>query len=944
MSSQRILGFLLTAALLAATATAALGDAVEAVYGEPVHVAGPHAAGLAVFRTPLDWGAVWYSADSPDEFRLRLYSGAMLEGLDFTGSGFGEEVSSPAVAVGGDRILVVYVYGHHTVGQRLGAVLFDLAGDILDAEILDADPELKYHRPVAAHRDGHDEFLVAYTHPSSAAGNPSRLWGIVVSTAGDQIAVAAGPVDYAAAAASGAPCDLAFGRLEVMSGVYADRYFLAWSGGGEACGLSIRTGSGTAAGDSIMLSADADEGGVPSLATAWHHDETQLLVAWATPNLHEVVARRLLVDGTFVGSLFTVAGNAAQCCVAAAEDEYLVAYRDLGWPPEEDRLLGRYLSFGGAFLSDPFTIVDDDARECLDPVAASDGVNYLVGWSTDSTYPDDEDLFVQRTGRGTFTFVAGEVTARVEPGRGVAWGDWFGGDGALPDLYIASAGSDTCRIYKNVAGALTEVVCPPSTTRWTEGAACGDYDNDDRLDLAISCNEEPNDLYHRVLTLFLFEAVGAAMGVDDDGEGQSLAWGDADGDGLLDLYLGNMGTANRLYRNTGAAFADIAPAAGVDDAGNATGVAFTDFDDDGDQDIHVGNALMADRLYRNDGGAFTDVALAWNLAHVGNARSVSWCDFDNDGDFDVYVSRYGAANSLFRHLGTGFQDQAAALGVDDGNSNGMSACWADFDLDGDQDLFLANLAGADRLFRNDGGAFAEVGALLGVGDAGYGLGAAWADMDGDGDPDLCVSRTNAHDLLYRNDHASGNHWLKVRAEGVAANRWGVGARVHVHAGGLHQVQDVGGRNGFLSWNDLVLIFGLGTATAADSVVVRWPGGGTDRFLAVAADQLAHLVEGTGTAAGEAPAGRLRLASWPNPLNPGTCLAFTLSRAGAVTLAIHDARGRRVALLARGRWSAGRHVLEWNGRDAAGRALPSGVYLARLAGPDGTASRRLVLLK
>ncbi|MBN2171588.1 MAG: VCBS repeat-containing protein, partial [Candidatus Krumholzibacteriota bacterium] len=924
-------------------APAARGDAAEAVYGESVLVDGPHAAGLRVFRTPLDWGAVWYSTDSPDEFRLRLYSGAMLERADFTGGGPAEEVSSPAAAASEDRILVVYAYGHHTTEQRLGAGLFDLAGNILDAEILDADPDLPYRLPVVAHRAGHDEFLVAYTHPSTDAGNPYRLWGLVVSTAGDQISVAAGPVDYAAAASTGALCDLAYGRVEVMPGVYTDRYFLVWSGGGSTWGLSIRVGVGTAAGSAVDLSAGADEGGVPSLAAAWYHNETQLLVAWAYPNLHEVVAQRLLADGTLVGSLIDVAGNAADCAVAAAGDEYLVVYRDLGAPLEEDRLLGRYCSHAGALLGDSFTIVDDDDRQCLDPVAASDGVNYLVGWSTDSPYPDDEDLYVQRVGRGTFTYVAGEVTARDETGRGVAWGDWFAAAGTLPDLYVANAGSDTCRIYKNVAGALTEVLCAPSTTRWTEGAAWGDYDRDGDLDLYIGCHCEPNELYQRVLTLYLFEAVGAAAGVDDAGEARSVIWGDVNADGRPDIYVCNAGSANRLYLNLGGAFVERAHQLGVDDGGLSEGAAFVDFDDDGDLDLHLGNSYSADRLFRNTGVTFVEEAAVWGLADTGPARSVSWCDFDNDGDFDVYVSKYMSNNALYRREGAAFVDRAALFGVDDGQL-AQSACWADYDLDGDQDLFLANIGGTDRLFRNDGGAFVDMGAIMGVGDTGWGVGAAWADMDNDGDPDLCVSRYNDHDLLYRNDHAGGNHWLKVRAEGVAADRWGLGARVHVWAGGLHQVQDVGGRNGYLSWNDLVLVFGLGAATAADSVVVRWPGGATDRFLAVTADQLAHLVEGTGTAAGEAPAGRLRLTNWPNPFNPGTRIAFTLSRPGAVTLTVHDARGRRLALLARGEWTAGRHELNWDGRDAAGRALPSGVYVARLQGPDGTAARRLVLLK
>ena len=100
-----------------------------------------------------------------------------------------------------------------------------------------------------------------------------------------------------------------------------------------------------------------------------------------------------------------------------------------------------------------------------------------------------------------------------------------------------------------------------------------------------------------------------------------------------------------------------------------------------------------------------------------------------------------------------------------------------------------------------------------------------------------------------------------------------------------------------------------------------------------------------TAAPDTPSGaRVSLSNHPNPFNPSTRLSFQLEQAGPVRLTLHDARGARLTTMAEGRRTEGEHVFEWNGRDDAGRALPSGVYLARLETARGIATRRLVMLR
>jgi hypothetical protein len=605
-------------------------------------------------------------------------------------------------------------------------------------------------------------------------------------------------------------------------------------------------------------------------------------------------------------------------------------------------------------LGDPFLIVDDDGDQCFLPSVASDGTNYLVTYQTgaSTTVPADQTIVAQRVGVGAFTYVDGDVSAAAAPSRGVAWGDWnVQPSERLPDLFVANATSEQNLTYQNVDGdEITQRTTGASEHLSAQAAAFGDYDNDGNLDLYVSSDAGANELYHRVINPDYFEPVGATLNVNDTGNARSVAWGDYDGDGLLDLYVGNKSTANALYRNVGVGlpFDNVAASLGAADGGNCEGVAFIDFDDDGDLDIYVGNAGSANRLLRYHEGLYSDIAGGWLVNDPGSARSVSWCDYDNDLDFDLYISKYLEANSLYRNGGVTdhFVDVGIAAGVAD-VGRGESACWADFDLDGDQDLFLANYTDIDRLYRNDAGVFTDIGLVAGLNDNGPSLGAAWGDMDGDGDPDLCVTGYNGSNRVYRNDFSNDHNWLQVVLEGVTANAAAIGARVWVSAGPLAQVQDVGGRNGYLSQNDLALIFGLGSQTEVDTLAVRWPGGGWDYFWHVGVNQRLHITQGSGASAVEElpPRASARLlGNWPNPFNPRTSIGFELPTAGEIELAVFDARGRRVALLAVGEWAAGKHTIVWEGTAVEGSCLPSGVYFARLRHGSRTDVMSLVFVK
>lgn len=196
------------------------------------------------------------------------------------------------------------------------------------------------------------------------------------------------------------------------------------------------------------------------------------------------------------------------------------------------------------------------------------------------------------------------------------------------------------------------------------------------------------------------------------------AWADYDGDGDPDLFVGFGGPPNRLYRNHGGTFTDVAAEAGINDSRATRAAAWGDYDNDGDPDLLLGFApgpLPVLRLYRNDGERFTNVTADAGLAMDSAAvRQLTWIDHDSDGDLDLFVALRDRANALFRNDRGRFQNVATQLGLADPRRS-VGAVWFDFDQDGDLDLVVGNQDGdANRLYRNHGGRFTDIAAAVGI--------------------------------------------------------------------------------------------------------------------------------------------------------------------------------------------------------------------------------------
>lgn len=306
-----------------------------------------------------------------------------------------------------------------------------------------------------------------------------------------------------------------------------------------------------------------------------------------------------------------------------------------------------------------------------------------------------------------------------------------------------------------------------------------------------------------------------------------LAVGDANGDGLDDVYVcqpGGVagGLPNRLFlqQPDGSAL-DASAASGVDWLTESHAALFADVDNDADQDLIV--ATIAGLILAENDGAGRYTARVLKLLPEAPPMSLAAADFDNDGDLDIYACCYakrsiagtgrplpyhdannGSRNILLRNdRQWSFKDVAQQVGLGQNNRRFSFACaWEDFDNDGDQDLYVANDFGRNNLYRNDHGHFSDIAENAGVEDMSAGMSVTWGDANNDGLMDLYVSNMwssagnriayqsrflpsgrNSETLRSFQRHARGNS-LFVNATQPGVHRFhDVSTEAHVTIGG-----------------------------------------------------------------------------------------------------------------------------------------------------------------
>ena len=410
---------------------------------------------------------------------------------------------------------------------------------------------------------------------------------------------------------------------------------------------------------------------------------------------------------------------------------------------------------------------------------------------------------------------------------------------------------------------------------FSHGTAVGDYDRDGFSDLLVT-GYGGVQLW-RNLGDGTFDEVPDAAGLNDALWSTSAAWGDVTGDGELDLYVVHYvnwsfdnnpdcpaqndpgerdicsptefeGLPDTLYVNQGdGTFRDGSREAGLREDGKGLGVVLADLDADRDLDIYVANDTTANFLYLNDGsGKLTEVAEAHGCAASASGRmdgsmGVDICDFNHDGEPDLWVANFEAEDfALYHNVGQARYDHysrragISALGT---SQVAFGTQCGDFDLDGDEDIFVVN--GHTSLFPtrserrqqpmlilNHGGRFEMMrrpeGTFLDTPRLGRGL--AMGDLDGDGDLDAAVSHLEERVAVLRCEQQTANHWLALRLIGTRSHRDAVGTRVTLHTDrGDREAQRAGGRS-YLSSPEPLVRFGIPAGEIIRSITIHWHSG------------------------------------------------------------------------------------------------------------------------
>ena len=346
--------------------------------------------------------------------------------------------------------------------------------------------------------------------------------------------------------------------------------------------------------------------------------------------------------------------------------------------------------------------------------------------------------------------------------------------------------------FKHINGASEQKYLPETMG---SGGLFFDYNNDGHLDIylvnsgTLSRAPQPHRSPDHTNVLYrnngdgTFVDVTAEAGLQGNrGYGMGCLAADYDNDGDADLYLTNFGK-NQLYRNNGdGTFADVTSRAGVGDGNWSVSASFGDFDLDGHLDLYVANYLdyqletahacflegvhiycgpheypgVRDTLYRNNGdGTFTDVTTRAGVHNTGKGLGVLFTDYNNDGYPDIFVANDAIPDFLYRNNRDGtFTEVAITAGIAY-NSEGratasMGIASGDYDNDGVSDLFITNFSlEVNSLFQNnDDGFYTMTTFEAGLADSSFsqlGFGTQFLDADNDGTVDLFVANGHVWD-------------------------------------------------------------------------------------------------------------------------------------------------------------------------------------------------------
>ena len=431
----------------------------------------------------------------------------------------------------------------------------------------------------------------------------------------------------------------------------------------------------------------------------------------------------------------------------------------------------------------------------------------------------------------------------------------------LDDIIRLNDARDLHIEYQQAGGGIFSSYSYGNTSSVDQWSLCvADVDTNGYNDIIIGG-------YYNGISLFMANAAGNDYTLSEIQEDsiflQGSNFADIDNNGTIDIFACHDHGLSRPYSNDGLGnftfdlgLINAVSAVPSDNSGNY-GSTWTDYDSDGDLDMYlskcrggVSNPLDGRRinqLFQNDGnGNYTDVAEQVGLRPLAQSWASDFADIDNDGDLDCFILNHDIISGIYENDGNGnFTNVTPSSGLTsdlEELEGGIQCMFKDFDNDTYVDLLITSGWSSHLLFRNNGDfTFSRV---LDPFPTPHDMhSAVVGDLNDDGALDVYASfgtgyngsSSSRPDKVYINTEST-NNYLKVLLKGDNNNRNAIGARVEIYGEWGVQIREIRSGESYGIMNSFVAHFGLGDATAIDSLIVRWPVGQVDKEYDVGINQ------------------------------------------------------------------------------------------------------------
>lgn len=402
------------------------------------------------------------------------------------------------------------------------------------------------------------------------------------------------------------------------------------------------------------------------------------------------------------------------------------------------------------------------------------------------------------------------------------------------------------------------------------GVSWGDYDNDGFPDIFFT-HIFKVQLFHNQGD-GTFEEVTESSGIQQYNTciNTGATWVDYNKDGYLDLFINDWNNCggNKLYKNNkNSTFQDVSITTNIPSGSISQSYTMFpfDFNDDGWMDFYISNdyGKINSLLINQNGTNFIEQASIFGLAHLSTDMGITMGDYNNDGLFDLYITATNTANFykdiLYQNNGNlPFSNVSKSQNIE-GTGWGWGCRFSDFDLDGDEDLFVVNgfkLVDQPQknvyfknLHKEEGESFLNISEEIGLNEATKSTDIADFDYDNDGDLDIYVTNTDRKSYFYENKTINANEtsdltWLKVSLQGTTSNRDAIGTKLSVTTSEGTIIRYYNGV-GMLSQSLKPVHFGLNKAIQINELKITWPSGKVDTYTNLPVNKTIKVTESQG---------------------------------------------------------------------------------------------------